>query len=64
SIDIIQVARNFLIGYGIVMAVFLLLSYIIWSVRYSRAMHDREIYSEMLDELERLYELEERGIHE
>lgn len=64
SIDIIQVAKNFLIGYGIVMAVFLFLSYVIWSVRYSRAMQDREIYSEMLDELERLYELEEGEMYE
>ena len=49
-----------IIGYIIFIGIYLGLTYIIWSVRYSRARKTRKAYDENIRKLDRMYQKEER----
>lgn len=59
KIDVMALGARILFYYAVSMCVFLLLTYIIQAIRYSRAKEDLYEYRQLLKELERAYQQED-----
>ena len=59
SMDLMALGRRLLIGYAIVLVVFMLLSYIVYSIRYKKIKKGLGEYGENLKELYLMYKRDE-----
>ena len=59
SLDLISLGKNIAIGYAITMIVFLIISYIVYSVRYKKIKKNLDKYGEDLKTLYLMYKKEE-----
>lgn len=59
TIDVMALGARILFLYAASMCVFLLLTYVVQTVRYARAKQDLYVYRQMLKELEQQYHLED-----
>lgn len=60
KIDVQSMVSHILFAYAVVLSVFLVLTYAIYSVRYERARQDLHQYQEMLKKVSFLYEQEDK----
>ena len=59
SMNVLDLAENALIFYGISLGVYLILTYVVWSIRYYQAEKRRRTYGRLIDRLEAEYQREE-----
>ncbi|MDO4521898.1 MAG: hypothetical protein Q4B57_01985 [Eubacteriales bacterium] len=59
KIDVMALVSRILFLYAALLAVFLVVTYILQTIRYARARQDLYEYRELLQQLERLYEEED-----
>lgn len=62
KIDVMALMSRILFCYAVVLAVFLVITYVIWRVRYERARQDQQQYQEMLRDLEKYYRQEDAAM--
>ena len=60
SMNVLDLAENALIFYGISLGVYLILTYVVWSIRYYQAEKRRRTYGRLIDRLEAEYQREEK----
>ena len=61
KIDLLAIGEDLLIGYGIVLILFSLLTYILYSVQYHKAKKSVRGYYDNLTRLEKIYNREEKA---
>ena len=61
TMDIMGIGRNMLIFYGVVVGVYLIITYIIYSIKFYKAEKKLQTYRNMLDRLVMEYENETGG---
>lgn len=62
SMDVLGLAERVLIAYGISLGSYLLLTYVIFSIRYYQAEKRRRAYDRLVDRLEAEYQKEEKEV--
>ena len=62
SMHVLDLAENALIFYGISLGVYLILTYVVWSIRYYQAEKRRRTYGRLIDRLEAEYQREEKEV--
>ena len=60
--DVLGLAERVLIAYGISLGSYLLLTYVIFSIRYYQAEKRRRTYDRLVDRLEAEYQKEEKEV--
>lgn len=62
SMNVLDLARSALIFYGIGLGAYLLITYVVWSIRYYQAEKRRRAYGRLIDRLEAEYQREEKEV--
>ena len=62
SMNVLDLAGNALIFYAVSLGVYLLITYVVWSIRYYQAEKRRRTYGRLIDRLEAEYQREEKEV--